>query len=85
MTSRHRHMSMTVQDDEECDRVSQAISRFCIESNAKVNSQKSSFLRVNKCKLGPQLMREDSKLKVFGFIFGTDLKKNNSRQLRKDH
>jgi hypothetical protein len=67
-----------VQDDEECDRMSQAISRFCIESNAKVNYQKSSFLRVNKCKLDPQLMREDSKLKVLGFIFGTDLKKTTA-------
>jgi hypothetical protein len=73
------------QDDEECDRVSQAVSHFCIESNEKVNYQKSSFLRINKCKLCPQLMRENSKLKVLGFIFGTNLKKNNSRQLRKDH
>jgi hypothetical protein len=51
-----------VQDDEECDRVSQVISRFCIESYAKVRYQKSSFLRINQCKLDPQLMREDSKL-----------------------
>jgi hypothetical protein len=59
-------------------RVTQVISRFCIESNAKVNYQKSSFLRINKCNLGPQLMREDSKLKVLGFIFGTDLKKTSA-------
>jgi hypothetical protein len=33
MTSRHWHMHINylVQNDEECDRVSQAISRFCIE------------------------------------------------------
>jgi hypothetical protein len=59
-----------VQDDVECDRVSQAISGFCIESNAKVNYQKSSFLRIKQYKLGPPLIREDSKLKD-----GTDLKK----------
>jgi hypothetical protein len=68
-------ISYIVQDDEECDRVSQAISRFCIESNARVNYQKSSFLRINKCELGPQIIREDSKLKVLSFIYGSDLKK----------
>jgi hypothetical protein len=64
-----------VQDDEECDRVSQAISRFCIESYAKVRYQKSSFL-INQCKLDPQLMREDSKL--------NGSQGNYSRQIRKD-
>jgi hypothetical protein len=39
-----------VQDDEECDRVSQAISCFCIESNGKVNYLKSPFFRINNCK-----------------------------------
>jgi hypothetical protein len=48
--------------------VSQAINRFCIESNAKVNYQKSSFLRVNKCKLGLQLMREDRQFIYFFFF-----------------
>jgi hypothetical protein len=71
-------INFIVQDDEECDRVSQSISRFCIESNAKVNYQKSSFLGISKCKLGPQLMKEDRKLKVLGFIFGTDLKKTTA-------
>jgi hypothetical protein len=58
--------------------VFQEIGRFSIESNGKVNYQKSSFLRISKCKSGPQLMREDSKLKVLGFLFGTDLKKTTA-------
>jgi hypothetical protein len=64
----------------ECDRVSQAISRFSIESNAKGNYQKSSFLRINQYKLGPQLIREDSKLKD-----GTDLKKTTAGNYANDH
>jgi hypothetical protein len=63
--------------------VFQAISRFGIESNAKINYQKSSFLRINKCKLNPQFMREDSKLKALGFIFGTDLKKTTADNYEK--
>jgi hypothetical protein len=66
-----------VQDDKKCDRVSQEISRFCIESNY----QKLIFLRINKCKLDPDLMREDSKLKVFGFHIWNGSEENNSRLL----
>jgi hypothetical protein len=50
-----------VQDDEKCDRVSQAISHFCIESIAKVNYQKSSFLR------GPQTYERRRQIEGVGF------------------
>jgi hypothetical protein len=34
------NINYIVQEDEECDRVFQAISPFCIESNVKVNYKK---------------------------------------------
>jgi hypothetical protein len=56
-----------LQDDEECDRVSQAIRCFCIESNAKVNYQKSSFLRINKYKLGSHKLERRQQIEGVGF------------------
>jgi hypothetical protein len=45
-----------------------AVERFCTESNARVNLSKSAFLRVNNCKLGPQVIKEVTKIKNIRFF-----------------
>jgi Reverse transcriptase (RNA-dependent DNA polymerase) len=42
-----------VRGDEEADRVFDKIQEFCGESGATLSYNKSKFLRINKCQLGP--------------------------------
>jgi hypothetical protein len=62
-------INFVVQNDVESDRVFTTVDRFCTESNARVNLWKSAFLRVNNCKLGPQVIKEVEKMKILGFFY----------------
>jgi len=62
-----------VHDDAEADRVYMAIESFCQESGALLNPSKSAFLRLNGCKIGPQRIAENTKLKILGMFFTSNL------------
>jgi Reverse transcriptase (RNA-dependent DNA polymerase)/Endonuclease/Exonuclease/phosphatase family len=68
-------INFIVRNTIECDLIFEKITKFCEESGAKINLNKSSFLRINECKIGPQFIRETDKLKILGFFFCTNLKK----------
>jgi hypothetical protein len=59
-------------NDNECE----LIRKFCSESDAAINLQKSLFIRVNNCKIGPQQIKETNRLKILGFSFHADSKTN---------
>lgn len=37
-------------------------------SGIRLNSKKSSYVRINNCKLGPQILREETQIKVLGML-----------------
>jgi exonuclease III len=55
-----------VTTDEQSDHISTEITTFMNESHASINISKSSFMRLNQCKIGPQLLREHGNLKILG-------------------
>jgi exonuclease III len=62
-----------VKNDKESDEVLLATQTFCNESGAVLNKTKSEFLRVNQCQIGPQLITENSSIKILGLKFSTNL------------
>jgi exonuclease III len=58
-----------VRNDEEADLVFGSIQQFCDESGAMLNFNKSQFLRINNCNLGPQKIIESAVLKILGCRF----------------
>jgi Reverse transcriptase (RNA-dependent DNA polymerase) len=69
--------------DEEADQIFDGIDIFCKESNAKLNFQKSSFMRINNCAIGPQLIEERDCLKILGFTLFSDLKITTGKNYEK--
>lgn len=73
-------VNFIVQSDTEAGNVFELLSEFCTDSGASINYEKSSFLRLNNCIMGPQLINETDQLKILGMIFCADIKttiKNN--------
>jgi exonuclease III len=62
-------LNFIIKSNLEADRIFEIISVYCEESGAKINLNKSAFLRINECKIGPQLIAETEKLKILGFFF----------------
>jgi exonuclease III len=67
-------INFIVKNDEEAGNVFELIDDFCFDSGASVNYSKSSFLRINNCKIGPQLMSETYDLKILGMTFCAEIK-----------
>jgi exonuclease III len=67
-------INFIVKNDEEAGNVFHLINEFCSDSGASVNYSKSSFLRINNCRIGPQLMSETDQLKILGMIFCAEIK-----------
>jgi len=68
-------INFIVTSDSDADRIFEGICNFCNESNAKINLEKSAFLRINNCPIGPQLIAERDCLKILGITLYPDLKK----------
>jgi exonuclease III len=64
-----------VSNDVEADNAFAEISSFNNESGAMINLTKSSFLRVNGCRLGPQRLIEREEIKILGVKLMADCKK----------
>jgi hypothetical protein len=55
-----------IKNDLEAEKALQATTKFCDESGAALNIVKSAFMRINGCIIGPQLIAENSSLKILG-------------------
>jgi Reverse transcriptase (RNA-dependent DNA polymerase) len=67
-------INFIVTKNDEVDTIFEEINTFCNEANAKINFQKSSFMRVNNCNIGPQMIAEKDFLKILGITLYADIK-----------
>jgi hypothetical protein len=64
-------------NDNECDEIFELIRKFCSESDAAIYLQKSSFTRVNNCKIRPQQTKETDRLKILRMSVHANIIKRN--------
>jgi Reverse transcriptase (RNA-dependent DNA polymerase) len=68
-------VNFIVKNDVEAGNVFELLNTFCENAGASINYSKSSFLRLNNCRIGPQLINETLELKILGMTFCAGLKK----------
>ncbi len=76
-------INFIVSSNDEIDKIFEGINTFCKEANAKLNFQKSSFMRVNNCNIGPQMIAEKDFLKILGITLYADIKQTVEKNYEK--
>lgn len=64
-------LTIIVRNDPEFDKIMQILSTFSDSADIQLNFKKSAYLRYNNCPIGPQLIREESKLRILGLLITT--------------
>lgn len=66
---------VVIKNDEEFDTLMKILTDYGKISGIKLNKTKSSFIRLNNCKLGPQQIPEKEKFKVLGMVVANNWNK----------
>jgi hypothetical protein len=71
-----------VTTDEQSDHIFPEITTFINELHASIYISKFSFIRLNQCKMGPQLLREHGSLKILGIKLGKSDLENKKKKCK---